>query len=676
MVKLETEGDMSHPDPLSRAELGDVTEPKRRQQLRGYFESALGLGWDRQSLNQRALREIFPPARLVPDGCLGPRSLDQRARARLGRAGYERWSELLGITVAQLLAVPDLGPAGSVTILGACLERSLIGLGATVEDNDASDLAVLLWHERRRPEQPVLEALLESAVSAATSPPLASPGATAEYLGDHYQIAATARRILASAAPWALVHAGAICQLISGISDDLDRSIFVRTELACEASRSLVELAAELGITSTRVAQRRERAAAQVREELAAAPAPLGWLVRRVGCSLGRVTPRRTADDELALHGLGPAASNGASSEAAALVLWLAGPFEPVARCPGWIGVRPNEVVARTKEVLSEDGGVVSLVALSGELRALGVNDGAVTSWLEACGAVVVDDDVAVLLSGPLVDVLERLLDAHGRALRADECHELLGRAGRRVAQGEVERALRARRFRRAAKDAHELSSWPTGPTAKVAKRASERSDRARSHRQATEGFVARVPAPQAELTTGAQLLTPRADLGEQLGLPGMAMLAPDHPATGSSHPETVIVEAQGAAPGRAWLVVTVDSDLMRGADSSVPEDLVRALDIGFQHRRTFSSRFGPVMLANDGPEPSRGPLRPVAMGVGARLGDVLLLGFALEGEVVVELQSAPAQGDAASFVAGNHEPPTASSTLELSIAHEENKND
>ena len=686
MAKLESRGDEGHHDPLSRAELGDVTEPKRRQELRGFFESALGLGWDRRSLNQSALGDLFPPARLVPDGCLGPRSLDQRVRARLGRAGYPRWSDLLGITVAQLVKVPDLGPAGSVAVLGACIERSLMGLAPGAEDNDGSDLAGLLWHERRSPEQPVLEALLESAVSAATAPPLASPGARVESLDGHDQIAHAARQILAGAAPWALMPAAALGQLMSGITDDLDRAIFVRTELAREGARSLVELAAELDITSSRVAQRRERAAAQLREELAAAPAPLGWLVQRVGRSLGRVATRRTAEDELARHGLGPVASDGvapepaaldrASSEAAALVLWLAGPFEPVARCPGWIGVRPNEVVARTKELLSEDGGVVSLAAISGALRALGVNDGAVTPWLEACGGVVVDDDVAFSLSGPLVDVLERLIDAHGRALRADECHELLGRAGRRVAQGEVERALRGRRFRRGANDAHELSSWPTGPVTKVAKRASERSEKAGSYRQPARGLVARVPASQAELTSRAQLVAPRADFGEQLGLPGMVVLSPERPGAGLSHLETVVAEAQGIAPGRAWLAVTVDSDLMRGADSSVPEDLVRALDIGFQHRRTFSSRFGPVMLANDGPEPSRGPLRPVAMGVGARLGDVLLLGFALEGDVVVELQPAPSQGDAASFVASGHEPRTASSALELSTAHEENHDD
>ncbi len=706
MAKLESRGDEGHHDPLSRAELGDVTEPKRRQELRGFFESALGLGWDRRSLNQSALGDLFPPARLVPDGCLGPRSLDQRVRARLGRAGYPRWSDLLGITVAQLVKVPDLGPAGSVAVLGACIERSLMGLAPGAEDNDGSDLAGLLWRERRSPEQPVLEALLESAVSAATSPPLASPGARAESLDGHDQIAHAARQILAGAAPWALMPGAALGQLMSGITDDLDRAIFVRTELAREGAPSLVELAAELDITSSRVAQRRERAAAQLREELAAAPAPLGWLVQRVGRSLGRVATRRTAEDELARHGLGPVAPDGvasepaalggttsepaaldgasseaaaldrASSEAAALVLWLAGPFEPVARCPGWIGVRPNEVVARTKELLSEDGGVVSLAAISGALRALGVNDGAVTPWLEACGGVVVDDDVAVSLSGPLVDVLERLIDAHGRALRADECHELLGRAGRRVAQGEVERALRGRRFRRGANDAHELSSWPTGPVTKVAKRASERSEKAGSYRQPARGLVARVPASQAELTSRAQLVAPRADFGEQLGLPGMVVLSPERPGAGLSHLETVVAEAQGIAPGRAWLAVTVDSDLMRGADSSVPEDLVRALDIGFQHRRTFSSRFGPVMLANDGPEPSRGPLRPVAMGVGARLGDVLLLGFALEGDVVVELQPAPSQGDAASFVASGHEPRTASSALELSTAHEENHDD
>jgi hypothetical protein len=87
--------------------------------------------------------------------------------------------------------------------------------------------------------------------------------------------------------------------------------------------------------------------------------------------------------------------------------------------------------------------------------------------------------------------------------------------------------------------------------------------------------------------------------------------------------------------------LATVDDDLMRGGESAVPDDLVRRLGVGWRQRRTFSSRYGPVTLANDGAEPSRGPLRPIAMAVGARPGDVLVLGFAPEGDVVVMVRTA-----------------------------------
>jgi hypothetical protein len=43
-----------------------------------------------------------------------------------------------------------------------------------------------------------------------------------------------------------------------------------------------------------------------------------------------------------------------------------------------------------------------------------------------------------------------------------------------------------------------------------------------------------------------------------------------------------------------------------------------------------------------------------VALGAGARLGDVLVLGFALEGDVVVEVHPAP-QHDASPFLASGY---------------------
>ena len=148
-----------------------------------------------------------------------------------------------------------------------------------MDDADGSDLAVLLATERRRPEQPVLEALLESAAGFGTARATVAAGTPA---GPGAEIAEDARRILANAAPWALTPASALVELLLGITDEQDRSIFARVELAGGRRASLAALAAELDISSSRIAQRRDRAAAQVRDELAAAPAPLEWLVRRV----------------------------------------------------------------------------------------------------------------------------------------------------------------------------------------------------------------------------------------------------------------------------------------------------------------------------------------------------------------------------------------------------------
>ena len=242
--KLGNDGDLGRArDPLSVAELGDIDDPKRRQELRAWFESAFALGWDRAMLRSRELGDLAPAARLVPDGRFSPRSLDQRVRAALERAGYSRWSEVLDVTVGGLFRMPGLGPTTVVSTLAACFERSLIGLSTGVESHDGSDLAVLLTEERRGPKQPVLESLLDAVATHPESPNANSCSVEA------------ARCLLISSAPWSLEHASALSGLLSGITDDQDRSIFIRTELHPER-RSLTELAEELGISSSHVAQR------------------------------------------------------------------------------------------------------------------------------------------------------------------------------------------------------------------------------------------------------------------------------------------------------------------------------------------------------------------------------------------------------------------------------------
>jgi hypothetical protein len=633
-------------DRLFDAELGDINDPKRRQELRSWFESAFALGWDRALLDSHSLGDLAPPARLVADGRIAPRSLQPRLRLLLERAGYVRWSELLDVTFSQLCAGPHLGPTTMAAVLGACFERSLIGL-CTGEQHDGSELAVLLAEERRSPEQPVLEALLEAAASREGS--LAAPGA--DRAGSRR--ATAARGLLEAGAPWALEPAVALVELLSGITNEQDRSIFVRTELATDRRASRSELAAELDVSSTRVAQRRERAAAQLREELTAAPAPLGWRVRRFGRSLGRVATADAVMAELGVHGLGSVTSRPGAPEATQLLLWLAGPFEPVARCPGWLGVRPDELVARTRECLIEDGGVVSFLTVGTALEGLGVNEAAVIPWLEACGGVVVDGELTVWLSGPLLDVVERLMDAHGRSLTADQCGELLRRGSRLVAQSELERVLQNRRFRPADGDAYELATWPPAPTGEVNRGRNSSQGTAQARPERPE-VLTRLPAAALQRKTfsprpaSPSLSDPArsdpalSDPGEQLGLPGVVTPSPRGAEGALWGAELVGDDTARATPGRAWLIVKVDPGLLRGDESSVPEGLVRALDLGLQQRRTFSSRFGPVMLGNDGPKASRGPLRPVAMGTGAGIGDTLVLGFAPEGDVVVEVRPDP----------------------------------
>jgi hypothetical protein len=630
-------GDDSRGDEaLSKAALGDIWDAKRRQQLRSWFESAFALGWDGVMLGPRELGALVPPARLVPDGRLSPRSLDQRVRVALESAGHSRWSEVLDLTITCLLEMRGLGPTSIAAVLGACFERGLLGLLMGAETYDGSDLAALLGEERRGPRQPVLESLLDAATTD-----LGTPGAD------------SARRLLATSAPWALEHVSALSELLGGIRDDEDRSIFIALELSTDR-RSLAGLAEEFGISSQRVGQRRDRAGLQVREELAAAPAPLQWLVERVRRSLGRAATAQAIEDVLRCLGLHPSTGPEAS-RSAELLLWLAGPFDPVARCPGWRCVRPDDLFSQTRETLVQDGGVRSFAAIGALLEELGVTKAAVRPWTRACGAVVVDDDLAVWMSGPLADVLERLMDARGRGLTSSECCRFLLEGGRPIEQSDLQRALRGRRFRRVADEVYELVSWPQErPGTRSPKGSGTRQRRPPKSGAAGAGATFRQErvtdiARGAKVSGGALLRggggTFHPDQNGQLGLPGVDRPEDDDDGAARMRDAeagwaVVAADAEDSASCRVWWLARVDSDLLRGDESSVPDGIVRALGIGWRQRRTFSSRYGPVTLANDGTEPSRGSLRPIAMAAGASPGDVLALSFAPEGDVLVTVRA------------------------------------
>jgi len=85
---------------------------------------------------------------------------------------------------------------------------------------------------------------------------------------------------------------------------------------------------------------------------------------------------------------------------------------------------------------------------------------------------------------------------------------------------------------------------------------------------------------------------------------------------------------ADRPADGRLWLRVDVDDGVLRGSVGPVPLPFVEALGLGAGDRRSYPTRYGPVALCNVATGPTRGSIRPVALAVGATIGDALVLGF------------------------------------------------
>jgi hypothetical protein len=257
-------------------------------------------------------------------------------------------------------------------------------------------------------------------------------------------------------------------------------------------------------------------------------------------------------------------------SPAADLLPWLAGPYRAVPRYAGWVAIEPRQVVTRTRECLRSDGGVRRVADVRFELADLEIEARQLPPWLHANGVTVIHE-LTILAAGPLPDAVERVLDAHGAPRTAPEIAADLAAAGRAIPPGALDAALRQRRFARARNGGIGLSAWPPGQpvTAKRPKRR-RRSERA-------------IKGPGA---------------------------------------------GESTSPARLWLWVRVDADVLRGCDAAVPVALVQGLGLTPLTRRTFSSRWGPVTLGYDSPQPTRGSVRAVALAAGARADDTLLLGF------------------------------------------------
>jgi hypothetical protein len=548
--------------PVGDLPLEDAVGQRRRKELRVALEAALGKGLDVERIGPRRLRNLVPGAMIVPDGLLAPDACGTRLRGILDRAGWDRWSVLLERRVSEIAGLNNMGVRTVAELVGMCFERSVEGVvEGWASDSRAADLAVLLHHERGRGTQPLLEALLE------------------QWSGDGpASVKAATDRILREHAPWALDTAEAVNTMLGAAGDERSRRLFDAASLHHD-DRSCEQLAREEGVSGQRLGRIVRQAESRVREALAASPGPLPWLVSTAGRRLGAVTTEVVANAALARLGV-------SESPAAELVLWLAGPYHRVPGCPGWLATDPKLVAARTSACLAADGGIGRLVDVEAELVEVGVRADQLALWLRACGAVVIHD-VVVSVTGPLPDVVERILDAHGAPRTLEEIAADIAWGGRVMDGKALDGAIRGRRFRHTADGGARLAAW------------GEEQRRAEKKLRRPASKPARAKVPQ-----------------------------PDWPVSGN----------------RLWLWVRVDDGVLHGSEAVVPVALAEGLGLAPLTRRTFSSRWGPVTLAHEGAYPTRGSVRAVALATGARCDDTLLLGFSADGAVMVEVRHGSGQ--------------------------------
>lgn len=424
----------------------------------------------------------------------------------------------------------------------------------------------MLLYERDRPLQPLTRALLD--LRAGAEAPVSDAAA----------------RLLQSNAPWALDLRTGAEALLDAAGDERSQRVF-RAWCLRPDGRSQADLAAEEGVSAQRIGQIAQSAARRVRHALEEAPASLRWAVETAKQRLGRVTTVDEAASTLAALG-------GGEEPVASLILWLAGPYPPVPRRPGWLAVDPREALRVTAVCLAADGGVRRLADVSGELTGFGIRSGQLVAWLSANHAAVVHE-LVVMVEGQLADVAERLLDAHGMPRSPADLTAELAAGGRVVEAGSLAGALRGRRFAPGGDGTVGLAAWGRpGP---------ERS------------------SVEASPRAGGSLRRGPAGRDQRAGK--------DRPAPSAE---------------RLWLWARIDADALKGAEADVPLGLVEGLGMRRPARRTFTSRWGPVTLAHDGTRPTRGSLRAVALAAGACVDDSLLLGFSPGGDVEVELRSGP----------------------------------
>lgn len=434
--------------PLPRSQGG-------RAALRPVIEADLGPDALAQLVGV-PLREVAPAIAERHDE-VDPGPNRARLRNLLARQQATSWAVLGDLTLGDITAWSGMGPSLAATLVGLAVDAGVgfledgaasgATLAADVPGPEGDDVRLLLGHEGSNGTN-----ALRLALEGYTQPGVPEP----------VRVAAT--RLLRLPPP---VHpcVAWLDRVLAAAGEHRDRAVFAHGVLRLTDRPTAAAIGEALGVGAERVRQLRARARERVGAASAQPPSELARIRDALAGRLGVAAPVGAVDDVLVASGL-PALPDTRSL----LLLWLAGPYASVPNHPGWLATDPTGLLAETRRVLEEDGGVRPAEQVHKELDVAGMAEEHIGAWL-AQQPVRNVDGLLMLTSGTVADVAERVLFAAGRALTVDALEAALwpGPAG---PVAEPDRLLRVlhhdARFLRVGVQEFELADWGGEPYREV----------------------------------------------------------------------------------------------------------------------------------------------------------------------------------------------------------------
>jgi hypothetical protein len=383
-----------------------------------------------------------------------------RARLRnlLERQQATNWAVLGDLTLGDITAWAGMGPGLAATLVGVAVDA---GLGF-LEDGAAS--ATTPAADAPGPEADDVRLLLGHGGSSGTNAlRLALVSYTEPGVPEPVRVAAT--RLLRLPPP---VHpcVAWLDRVLAAAGAHRDRAVFAHGVLRLTDRPTAAAIGEALDVGAERVRQLRARARERVGAAAAQPPSELARIRDALAGRLGAAAPAGAVDDLLIASGL-PALPDTRSL----LLLWLTGPYAPVPNHPEWLATDPAGLLAETRRLLGDDGGVRPAEQVHKELDVAGVAEEHIGAWL-AQQPVRNVDGLLMLTSGTVADIAERVLFAAGRALTVDALEATIWPGRGASPAAERDRLLRVlhrdARFLRVAAQEFELADWGGEPYREV----------------------------------------------------------------------------------------------------------------------------------------------------------------------------------------------------------------